>query len=485
MTAPPVLLLMTALLIGRLTGLLRELLLGNLFGASHQVDLAIVAFSIPDALANFFLVSGFNAVLVPHLLAFPEHERATRFWAISLPILLCSILAAVFLAIFTTETISLFGPGLFPLSSTELQGFRWVLLSLPLAILSGLFVAWLASYNSFVFGGLGTAVVNVTIIAGILMGYASSRLFFWAVISLIVGMALRLFMHWVASSRYRLKPQHFEISRDLGLARKIFLAAISLAALTLAPLIFRSIASLFGEGSITLLSLSLKLIEVPLTVIFWSLGLVSLPKLSALYQQSVGSATEHLLHGLRAAVWLGIGCFVILAGLSDFWVYLLFGWGAFTAAELEVISKSISLGAIAFPLMGIATILLNDQFARNRYLDVFTCLFVTLLIAFLVAWYIVDHYELPMLMCVWGGLYCLIAVFTIIVRRRSGLPRLRFTRLDVGLVGLYPILVWLVITNQLVASLGLIMTHSFYVGFAGLMALIGFRSIKRMASTVV
>ena len=481
-TRSPLLILMVALMVGRITGLVREMLLGNLLGASREADLVIIALSVPDALVNFFLVSGFNAVLVPYLLTQRSQDRSEQFWSLSVPIVLTSIFVALITSIFTVEVIQIFGPGLQPFSEAEIDGFRWVLLSLPFAIGSGLFVAWLVSQDSFLFGGLGTAVINSAVIAGLLVGYLLDDVFFWSIVALLVGMIARFFMQWAGCQNRQLQVTRFKFTRDFNLLRQVTIAAASMSALTLAPLLFRSIVSYVGEGNVTLFSLSLKVIEVPLTIVFWSLGIVSLPKLSALYSESADAATNHLKRGIVSAVWFGGACFTLTAGFSKTWITLLYGWGTFPDQHLDVMAQSISLGAIAFPVMGVTTLLLNDFFARRRYAQVFLYVFCSISLAGLSAWYVIDRFDVSRVFLVLGGLYAIIGFWLILSRSRSALPRLGLSRFGLSVIGLYPLLVWLVLNGILEGYFGPAVTYSMYLITATALALLGFQAINRTAS---
>lgn len=416
---------MGAILFGRVTGLAREVVLGNLFGATRVADVIIIALAVPDSLANAMLVSGFSAVLVPYLLSHPSDLRGREFWRISALLVAISVLLTVCLVSLTDHVMMLFAPGLIPFGTSELFAFRWVLASVPFTILSGLMIAWLVSKKSFVFGGVGTAIINSAVIVGLLIGYFSGDAIRWAITGLILGLLTRLLMYIFASRRFQLEMRFHGVSTDLKLVSKIILVATAMSALTLAPLLFRAIVSIEGEGVLTLFSMSLKLIELPLTVVFWSIGFIALPELSALYSKSAQRATDRLEDNLIRAGRIGIAAFLCIGGLSNHWVELVFGWGAFNESQLKLMSDAVSIGAVGFPVMGLTTLLLNDHFALKRYRAVFLIVITSLSVVGTVAWSIIMDYSVQTMFVFWIGLYGMIAMGLWTSRSTAGLPKIR------------------------------------------------------------
>ena len=461
---------MGAILVGRVTGLIREIVLGNLFGATRTADLIITALTIPDALVNVFLVSGFSAVLVPYLLAQPLQSRSREFWRIALTLVVISLFISVCLLWITESVMSIFAPGLIPFQNTEVSIFRFVLGSLPLTIASGLLVAWLMSRNSFVFGGLGTAIINIAVISGLLVGYIAGDALVWTVIGLVLGLLVRLLVNLFASARNQLEFGFHGLSCDVQLGKTLVLAAMAMSALTLAPLLFRAIVSIEGEGALTLFSMSLKLIELPLTVVFWSIGFVALPELSALYGQSAQLATDRLEDNLIKAGKIGIAVFLCVAGLADRWVELIYGWGAFTLPQLELMSNAVSIGAVGFPLMGLTTVLLNDHFALKRYRAVFLIVIASLLMVGVSAWSgIFDRSIQVMFMC-WVTLYGFIGLSLWISRAIAGLPMIKLQPSLLYWSVIYLVSVYFVLEALADSLLGTIAADVLYITCASVVA---------------
>jgi putative peptidoglycan lipid II flippase len=457
---------MGAILVGRVTGLARELILGNLYGASRTADLVISAFALPDALVNIILVSGFTAVLVPYLMSFPAESRSREFWRVGWSFVLLTAIVSCCLMLTTESVMGIFAPGLIPFSTSEIRLFRWVLGGLPLVVLSGCMIAWLMAKKSFVFGGLGTAIVNIAVVAGLVIGFFFGQALLYTVLGLLLGLALRLSVLTAACKSNDLSFGFYGLTSDHRLVRMIVLAAMAMSSLTLAPVLFRAIASIDGEGTLTLFSMTLKLLELPLTVVFWSIGFVALPELAELYDRSAEQATEYLRENLGRAGKLGIASFLFVSGPSDIWVKLIYGWGAFSNSELQTMSHALSIGAVGFPLMGLTTLLLNDQFALKRYPTVFSVVITSLLVAGITAWSLLPKYSLPLMFGIWITLYGAIGLSLWVIRLNSGLPIIMVHRVSLHWIFAYGIAVMLVLTGLPDLIAGAMTANVIYVSLA-------------------
>ena len=72
-------LILVAYGLSRVLGAVRELVIANTFGTSHQIDDYRVAFGVPDLLFNLLLAGAISSAFIPVLsehLAKGEHQRA-------------------------------------------------------------------------------------------------------------------------------------------------------------------------------------------------------------------------------------------------------------------------------------------------------------------------------------------------------------------------------------------------------------------------
>ncbi|MEM6467324.1 MAG: lipid II flippase MurJ, partial [Pseudomonadota bacterium] len=181
-----------ALMMGRLSGLVREMVLAARFGVSDQADLAITLLTLPDILVGALLVGGFGAALVP----------AFRLMGPDAPILLRRVLlwvGAVFLglaglvALFPGVVLSLLSPSTpFMFLRTAAFYLQITALAIPLTALAGVLLAYANARERFFAPGLGTLVFNLSVVGALLI-LAQGTIAFWPVVAgILLGALLRL-----------------------------------------------------------------------------------------------------------------------------------------------------------------------------------------------------------------------------------------------------------------------------------------------------
>ena len=89
--------------------------------------------------------------------------------------------------------------GLDGLSPEELNALNIAIVVVPLAGISGVLVASLMARGKFIYGGLGTALFNIVIILGLLLGLLVENVLYLFCGFLILGAVFRLILHVWAS----------------------------------------------------------------------------------------------------------------------------------------------------------------------------------------------------------------------------------------------------------------------------------------------
>ena len=416
--------LMLALVCGRVLGLLREIVLVNLYGSDRVTDLMILGLTLPDVMANLLATSGLVAGLTPVLARTERQKRLAIVWAAII------VIAAVFLVIagviwlFSSFFFNSLAFGLGGLSPEELNALNIAIVVVPLAGISGVLVASLMARGKFIYGGLGTALFNIVIILGLLLGLLVENVLYLFCGFLILGAVFRLILHVWASD---LSPAELFILRPNFSSlpfKAVCFSAAGMASLTSVPLALRSLATSLGEGALTQLTLAIKLIEIPLTVVFWSIGISALPKLARLYQEEPSLANAQASNRLLLSAKLGILCSVVVVLAAPALLSVGFSNGQMSTASLARVSEALIAGALYLPFMAVTTVLINDAFARSGYGAVAFAVFGSAL-SVLPALAVRD---LTDLMSAWGGIYAATGLILLVARAfsvKSQLPALK------------------------------------------------------------
>jgi len=295
-------------LLGRVAGFGRELLLASFGGASAHTDLAIVLLTLPDLLVNLLLGGGLTATLVPAFQAQAQPQRSALVLQVSVLLVGLFGLVALLLSCFPGQAVGVLAPGLI---RTIRHGGENALglssLAIPLTAASGAVVALLNSNGRFAVGASGTMIFNLSIILALLFvprAFGSDALLGAIALGVAFGALLRLVIQ-VLGLVQDWKPPVWPKNPLLtpGLLRQFGGNFGFVTALVLLPPIARGLASSSDPGGLSLFNYATKLVDLPMGVVMGSLTTVLLPRLSA-DLASGDQARRHrsLALGLRATV---------------------------------------------------------------------------------------------------------------------------------------------------------------------------------------
>lgn len=379
-------LLALALLVGRLSGLGREVVLASYFGISTEADVAIILQTLPDMLVNLLMSGGLSAALVPRLrardgVAAAHLFRISSLWAASV-----FSGVAVLIAVWPGAMFSVLAPGL-PQPEHVVDRYTMTLLacSVPLTALSGTTSAYLNSGDRYFIAGLGTLIFNISIIAMLLISPDGGSLWILA-LAIFLGAALRLFSQVVVLPKAAWRNAQVSRGLDRGFALA-FAAGVGATSLTLLPpAMVRAAASLLGAGNIAAFNYAQKLVELPLGILITTISTIALTKLSGLYaERREALARETLNAGLRLAVSLAI--FITLFGmaLTEPVVAMVFERGSIDAGDVREISALTRIALLGVPFIAVSSLAASALNAQLRTAEVLraTILSVGALVIFL------------------------------------------------------------------------------------------------------
>ncbi len=267
-----------ALLLGRLSGFGRDIVLSARLGVSTEADVAVLLLTLPDMLVAILLAGGFASALVP---AFrgrgPDSQtQLLRTAMLITGIGFCALAALVFQR--PGMVFNLLAPAMPALIvSSYIEPMRLTALALPLAALTGVVAAYLNARDRFFLPGLGTLIFNGTVIILLLAAFEPTTGLSVLVIGILLGSALR-FAALVPQMPHGLFTIQAPPVVDNGLAGRFLAGVIGTGALALAPILFRTFASLDGQGAIAAYSYALKLYELPNALLFSAIVTVLLPR---------------------------------------------------------------------------------------------------------------------------------------------------------------------------------------------------------------
>lgn len=375
-----------ALMVGRLAGFARELVLASNFGLSVQADVAIVLLTLPDLLVNLLLSGGLSVALVPALRSAGKKQAAALFTQASMVVLALFGVMALLLLMAPSLWLKPLAPGI-ALPEGMRDGWIWALVAvaMPLTALSGVSSAALNARDRFFVAGCGTLIFNVCVIVALWLAPKEMQGQTMALVSLCIGIAVGALLRWLSQLAAlradlvgALSWQPWALDRALLRSFGAGLAAASL--LILVPVLIRSGASLLGEGKLAAFNYATKLVELPLGILITTLATVAFPRLSELHARAEHKSFGILLgSSLQRSLLLSL--VVVLCGWQfvDAIIDILFVYGNLGTESRMLLLDLVRIALFSVPCIGLSSLLTAALNAKREPDVVLRCTVLALL----------------------------------------------------------------------------------------------------------
>ena len=364
-------------LASRITGLVRQLLMASMFGATPMTDAFNVAFRIPNMFRRLFAEGAFSQAFVPVLAGTraTEGDAATRdlvdqiatvlVWALFLASVL-GVLAAPWLVWAMASGLQQSAEGY----EAAVQMTRWMFPYIGFMSLVALAAGVLNTWKRFAVPAATPVLLNLAMIVAAWQGapwferqgiepiYAMAA-------GVMVGGLLQLGAQIPALLRIGMLPRVALSPARIRAAwahpgtqrvtRLMLPALLGVSVAQISLLINTQIASHLTPGSVSWLSYADLLMEFPTALLGVALGVVLLPQLAAAKAQEDGSRYSQLLDwGLRLMVLLAVPCALALLTFAKPLVTVLYHYGAFTVRD--VANTSVALMGYGVGLLGLVSV---------------------------------------------------------------------------------------------------------------------------------
>jgi murein biosynthesis integral membrane protein MurJ len=354
-------------LVGRLSGFAREMFVAGTFGATSEADQIILMLTLPDLLVNLLLGGALSAVLIPEMTQRAEQAKKILFQSLLL-LGVFFIGVAISLSWQSEFFVKILAPGLTEQSLKNTASLvSWTVWIIPLTVWAGATTAYLHSINSFAISSLGTLIVNLTIILGLVVTYYDYGSLYTVAIFVVIGGGLR-FVSQLSVIGVSWHPimsiQPFLLHKSFLI--RYFQAAFSSGLLFLLPFIARAYASDLESGSIATLNYGMKLVEFPLLLTVTFLSVVLFPRLSKSF--GVNQVLHHNLiqYGLQITLLLAVFAMLVLMMINQDYASLVYGYGSMTEQNVENVAVVSHVGLMMLPLQGLALFITAILHSRNN-----------------------------------------------------------------------------------------------------------------------
>ncbi|SIN98302.1 lipid II flippase MurJ [Halodesulfovibrio marinisediminis] len=349
-------LIILGVLLGRLSGFVREILVASTYGTTNLADVAVLLLSLPDLLLNLLVGGALSAALIPSFVTQADQSKKLLFQASVVLLLLFSAITGI-LYLNTDMLMSLLAPGFSGEKVVLAQdGVAIALLLLPLSVLTGVTTAYLQSKNKFFLPSLGTLIFNGCIILGLVYMLLTEESSLSILLLSLIGAGVCRYTSQIIAvkPRWSLRCvfQGNMLSREL--IKRFFQAMFSGGLLLTFPVIARSFASYQEAGSVALFNYSMRLIELPLLLCINFISIALLPRLAESRTTAPEVYRKLIVHGFQLILALGLCVAAVLTAGVVPYTNLVFG-RSLAPSELDKIYGLVQIGLMSIVFQGVAS----------------------------------------------------------------------------------------------------------------------------------
>ncbi len=371
--------MMVSLLLSRVLGIVREMIITAQFGQNAYTDAYTLAFQIPDLL--FYLISGgalssaFIPVFTEHLYTGDEKKAWHIFSVVTTVMSIVITVAIILLWLFAAPLTAMIAgdkdPSLFPLIT---QMSRIILPAQFAFFIGGLLIGTLYARKVFTIPGLGPNIYNLGIIFGAV--FLASR-FQPGVIGMAWGALIGAFLGslvlpLIATIKlgFTFKPS-FDLKDD-GV-RKVFRlmapVVFGLSLSTIFPMITQYFATYYDDGVNTALKNANQLMQAPLGVFGQSLALASFSVLSMFWAQGRKDAfRDQLQSTLKTVLFLSVPFTAMFLAFSHEIVRAIFQRGEFSANDTSRTASALIAYGVGVFAWCVHPVLMRAYFSIQKTL---------------------------------------------------------------------------------------------------------------------
>src|SRR3989454_6125540 len=307
-------LILVAYGLSRILGAVRELVIANTFGTSHNLDDYRVAFGVPDLLFNLLLAGAISSAFIPVLSEFlaknePERARQIAGRVLNASVLILTVGAAL-LFVVAPWYVSLIAFGYSPKDHELIVSLTRILLLQPIFLgAGGMVVGILTAYQRFFAQALAPLFYNGAIIVAAALfapRYGVTALAVGVVVGAILHVGVQLPSLW----RTGWRPAPALGLDDPGVrkvGRLMFPIALGLAAAQVNVFVDTILGTSLPHGRVAALRYADTIAQLPLGTFSQALAFVLFPFLA---RDAAVGAIDSIRH--RTALALRLNIFVLV-----------------------------------------------------------------------------------------------------------------------------------------------------------------------------
>lgn len=358
----------------RILGFLRDVTIAALLGSGPVAEAFLVAFRLPNMFRRFFAEGAFNMAFIPLFAKKLEGKEDAHGFAeeamsgLLAVLLVLTAIGLVFMPLIVMALAAGFAENTAKFDLAVLYS-RIQFPYLMCMSLTALFSGVLNAYGRFAAPAAAPVLLNIVLLGA--MGLA-------AALAAPVGDALAIGVLCAGFSQValvafaarrigvRLRLRRPRLSNDMRRLISLGVPGAIAGGVTQINLLIGTIIASYFAGAVAWLHYADRIYQLPLGVVGVAIGVVLLPELSRRVRAEDGEgAREAFNRAAEFALVLTLPAAVALIVISDQVVSVLFGRGAFSAADAAATGGALMIFALGLPSFVLAKVVQPVFFARE------------------------------------------------------------------------------------------------------------------------
>jgi murein biosynthesis integral membrane protein MurJ len=348
------LILSIGILIGRLSGYIREMIIAYKYEVSSQADNIILMLTIPDLLNNLLAGGAISGILIPLLSKSEKIEETLTEFNKKLFIIFIILYIFVIFIIFLVHEFYIFS--LLAIS----------LIAIFPNILTFISSSYLQYQKRFKAQSLNTLVFNISIIAFLLLGFQNYLFAFGVILASILRMI------WISYdlrfTDITIKSFFFKNIENKIKYKLLIFMIFANGLIFINPMIDKIFASFLEEGSVAILSYSEKIYLLPVSVFLTTYAVAMFPDLS---QMVINKDKIKIKKLLKKSITFNLIISLLIAIIIYIFSYeivnFLYSIANIKNESIQLISMVLNGYMLSIVFAGTNSILLNVFFAYKWY----------------------------------------------------------------------------------------------------------------------
>jgi len=345
------LLLSFAILLGRLSGLVRDMILSRSFGVSADYDVYSLAIMIPFFLRKIFAEGALTSAYIPtynEKIKISEDEANAFTSKVFVLFSSVTLFLILLVEIHPNIVVKLFASGLD--QGRILKAQVMVRITFPFILFITIWsiaYGFLNSHSRYFNPAFSQVIANVTLIVGTILSVILNFGIVGVAVAFTIGGFLQMVYLLVDMKKHDFKFK-FNLNTKMGDFPKIFFVSLlSFSISQLNSIVDLNIASRLPEGSISLMQYSLRIYNLPLGIFAIAFSTYAFPKLSRMNSKD---KRVEFSKNLENILFFVIPFTVLFLTLGDRVVSILYEGGRFGDSDVLETYKVLFMYSLGLPL---------------------------------------------------------------------------------------------------------------------------------------